>query len=322
MLLAICHSSVSGWTKVDDLSKLSDIRAEAGNILWAEADVADLDLEDVRTIAEEFGLHPLAVEDAMSTRQRPKSETYSSHQFVVFHQLDEEDDHLEARQIACFLGEGYVLTIHGGAGRTIEAAKERWRSSDLSHSEPSVLLHTLIDVVVDEYQVFADRLESDVEELEEISLATPDAQMQHQLYALKQGIARMRRYVLPAGRMLDWTMRHDQQLVSSATTKELFRDVADHLTRIAEQIHNVDELTQAVMDFTRSEQAHRLNEINRRLSAWAAIFAIQTVIAGIYGMNFELLPNENSLEGFLFALGLMLVISVTLFAYFRRKGWL
>ena len=322
MLLAICHSSVSGWTKVDDLSKLSDIRAEAGNILWAEADVADLDIEDVETIAEEFGLHPLAVEDAMSTRQRPKSETYSSHQFVVFHQLDEQDDHLEARQIACFLGEGYVLTIHGGAGRTIEAAKERWRSSDLSQSEPSVLLHTLIDVVVDEYQVYADRLEMDVEELEEISLATPDASIQHQLYALKQGLARMRRYVLPAGRMLDWTMRHDQQLVSSPTTKELFRDVADHLTRITEQIRNVDDLTQAVMDFTRSEQANRLNEINRRLSAWAAIFAIQTVIAGVYGMNFELVPNENSLGGFVFALSLMLVTSIGLFMYFRRKGWL
>ena len=322
MLLAICHSSATGWTKVDDLSKLSDLRAEGGNILWAEADVADLDTEDVGMIAEEFGLHPLAVEDAMSTRQRPKSETYPSHQFVVFHQLDEQEDHLEARQIACFLGPGYVLTIHAGAVRTIEKAKERWRTSDLSQSEPSVLLHTLIDVVVDEYQEFADRLEMDVEELEEISLASPDAPIQHQLYALKQGLARMRRYVLPAGRMLDWTMRHDQQLVATDQTRELFRDVADHLTRIAEQIRNVDELTEAVMDFTRSEQANRLNVINRRLSAWAAIFAIQTVIAGIYGMNFELLPNENSLGGFLFALGLMLVISIGLFTYFRRKGWL
>lgn len=322
MLLAICHSSTSGWTKVDDLSKLSDIRAEGGNILWAEADVTDLSQQDVGTIAEEFGLHPLAVEDAMNTRQRPKSETYASHQFVVFHQLDEVEDHLEARQIACFLGPGYVLTIHAGAGRTIEAAKERWRSSDLSQSEPSILLHTLIDVVVDEYQEFADRLESDVEDLEEISLAKPDAPIQLQLYALKQGLARMRRYVLPAGRMLDWTLRPDQQIVATEPTKELFRDVADHLTRITEQIRNIDELTQAVMDFTRSEQANHLNEINRRLSAWAAIFAIQTVIAGIYGMNFELLPNENSLGGFLFALTLMFVTSIGLFLYFRRKGWL
>lgn len=323
MLMAICHSAETGWTKIDDLSKLSDLRAQAGNVLWAEADLAHLDHSDVELIAEEFGLDELAVEDALHTRQRPKIETYTGHQFVVIHQLDEIDGQLEATQIACFIGERYLLTIHAGAERTIEAAKRRWREEEdqAALNDPERLLHTLFDVAVDAYQELADQIEHDMEELEEIVLDTPRAPIQRQLYSTKQKLARFRRYVLPAARIVDRDMHRDVH-EGSDETRRLFRDAHDHLIRIAEQIRNVDDLAQAVLDLSQSEQATALNEVNKRLSAWAAIFAVGTMIAGIYGMNFVLVPKDQTLFGFWFALGLMVVSGVILYWFFKRREWL
>lgn len=324
MLLAICHSAARGWTEVEDLSQLSDLRAEAGNVLWAEADVANLGQTDIELIADEFGLHELAVDDALNTRQRPKIETYESHQFIVFHQLDEVEDQLEATQIACFVGSRYLLTLHAGASRTIEKAKERWRlesgSADLDH--PERLLHTLFDVVVDEYQERADGLENRIEELEEIALATPAAPIQRQLYAMKQQLGRFRRYVVPATRLLEWSADENPETHLPEQTVTLFRDVHDHLLRMTEQIRNIDDLSQAVLDLTQSEHAATLSEVQKRLSGWAAIFAVETLIAGIYGMNFVLVPEDQTLFGFWFAIALMVAAGVLLYWYFKRHGWL
>ncbi|HEV3472981.1 MAG TPA: magnesium transporter CorA family protein [Actinomycetota bacterium] len=323
MLMAVCHSADTGWTKIDDLSKLSDLRAKPGNVLWAEADLAHLDRSDIEVIAEEFDLDELAVEDAQKPRQRPKVENYAGHQFVVFHQLDESDGQLEATQIACFVGQRYLLTIHAGAERTIEAAKQRWRAeqSRAGIGDPERLLHTLFDVVVDEYQDIADRLENEMEELEEIALDTPRAPLQRQLYSMKQKVARYRRYVLPAARIIDRDVRTDAAETADET-RRLFRDVHDHLIRISEQIRNIDDLSEAVLQLSRSEQAAGLNEVNKRLSAWAAIFAVGTLIAGVYGMNFALVPKDQTLFGFWFAVGLMVVSGIILFWYFKRREWL
>lgn len=322
MLMAICHSAHGGWTKVDDLDRLSDLRAEAGNVLWAEADVDDLTRADVELIAQEFALHPLAVEDAVSTRQRPKIETYEGHRFFVFHQLDEVSDQLEASQIACFVGERYVLTIHAGATRTIEAAKQRWREAEALPEHPSSLLHTIFDVVVDDYQRIADDLEQTIEDLEELALETPGAPLQRQLYNVKQRISRMRRYVFPASRLLDWSSDTSTVASFAPETQPMFRDVQDHLLRIADEVRNVDDLAQAVLDLTRSEQSNALNVVSRKLTAYAAIFAVLTLIAGVYGMNFELVPADGTLLGFWFAIALMVASGSGLFMYFRKRGWI
>lgn len=321
MLMAICHSAHGGWTKVEDLDRLSDLRKESGNVLWAEADVSNLTEEDIGVIAEEFELHPLAVEDAISTRQRPKIESYEGHRFVVFHQLDEVDGQLEVAQIACFVGDRYVLTIHAGAQRTIEAAKKRWR--ELSESEhSSTLLHTLFDVVVDEYQMIADMLEQHIEDLEEIALETPTAPLQRQLYAVKQKLSRMRRYVLPATRVLEWIQDPTRAENIADESRPHFRDVHDHLLRITDQVRNIDDLAQAVLDLTHSEQSKLLNEVTKRLSGYAAIFAVLTTIAGIYGMNFKLLPADQTLHGFWIAIGMMVATGAGMYAYFKKRGWL
>jgi magnesium transporter len=322
MLMAVCHSTDEGWSEIHDLERVSDLREVRGNLLWAEADVADLTHEDVETIAEEFGLHELAVEDAVHTRQRPKLETYESHLFLVVHELNEEDGQLEAAQLASFVAENYVLTIHAGATRTISEAKTRWREQERTLENPSQLVHTLLDVIVDDYQSIADRLENEIEELEEIVLEAPRTPVQKQLYSLKQRVARLRRFAIPATRLLDWVTKPEGKQPFAAEQVHLFRDVHDHLLRISDQIRNVDDLAQAVLDLTQSAHAHALNEVSKKLSAWAAIFAVETLIAGVYGMNFELVPFSGEVEGFWFAVALMLVSGVALFGFFRRRDWL
>jgi magnesium transporter len=321
MLLAVCHSKDAGWEQVDDVSTVSDLRAEQGNLIWAEADVTDLSPEDIQVIAQEFDLHPLAVEDAVHLRQRPKVEAYDNHLFFVFHELDEIEGQLESVQLSCFIGARYVLTIHGGADRLLKEAKERWQELEDEGDHPGFLLHTLLDVVVDDYGAIADRLEEEVEFLEEVVLERPDVAVQNQIYSLKQRTSRLRRYSLPLSRVLDWATDEGRRHLPEIT-HDLYRDVKDHVLRMVDQIRNIDDLSQAVLDLTQGAQARSLNEINKKLSGWAAIFAANTLIAGIYGMNFVLVPRDQTLFGFWFAIALMGVSSLGLYMYFKRKGWL
>ena len=323
--MAVCHEQTgTGWAKVADLDELSELRKTSGNLLWADADVKDLTPEDIATIAEEFDLHPLAVEDAVSFRQRPKIEPYADHLFLVVHQLDEIDRQFEAVQLACFIGERYIVTIHHGGQRTIEETKKRWSEGEVPGSEgPSQLIHTLLDVIVDGYQDHADALEAEVEELEETILGTPTAPIQRQLYSVKQRVARLRRYALPVTRVLEsFVSMHEARGVLPDIEEPHFRDIKDHTIRISEQVKNVDDLSQAVLELARSEQAAALNENSRKLSAWAAIFAVGTLIAGIYGMNFRLVPKDGTLFGFWFAVGSMVVLCTAMYAYFKKKHWL
>lgn len=323
MIMAVCHTEERGWTDIEDLSRISDLRAQAGNVLWADADVSTLSREDVGLIAEEFDLHPLAVEDAIHTRQRPKLEPYEKHLFLVLDELDEIDGQLEASQIACFVGDRYLLTLHDGAGRLLERARTRWeREKDALPGGITYLLYTLLDTVVDDYQAIADRLEEEIEELEEIILAAPTAPVQRQVYELKQQVLRLRRYALPLRRVLDWMVEGQGRESFGGDTGELLRDVHDHILRIADQVASVDDLSGAVLDLSRSAQADALNEINKKLSAWAAIFAVSAIITGAYGMNYRLFPDLDGQIGFGFAIGLMAISAGSLYTYFRRKGWL
>lgn len=323
MLLAVCHSSTTGWTEVNDLANLSDLRAEQGNLLWAEADVSNLTKEDIETIAEEFGLHELAVEDAIHLRQRPKIDIYENHLFLVMHQLNEENGQLEAAQIACFIGPRYVLTLHEGATRTLEEAKQRWRGGGQRFDGGSAsLTYTLLDAVVDDYQLIADGLEDEVEDLEDIVLGAPLSPVQHQLYSVKQRTARLRRYVFPLQRVTDAILSplHEEQI--PVDTHPLFRDVKDHLLRISEQVKNIEDLADAAIDLRRSAQAESLNDATKKLSGWAAIIAVPTLITGVYGMNLGLWPTVGSRWGFLVVLAVIVLESSYLYLYFKRKDWI
>jgi magnesium transporter len=320
MLKAICHIEGSGWIEIRDVAKISDLIQGEGNVVWAEIDVASLAAKDTEVVQEEFGLHPLAVEDAIGLKQRPKFEAYENHLFTVMHQLDEVDGQLEAKQIACFISKGWVLTVHEHAERTLEEVTRRLKSQPKPRERgPSHIMHTLLDVIVDDYQHKADAVEEEVEQLEEHLLATPDSPVEKQLYSLKQRLARLRRYAVPGERILS-TMIAPTTTAVPDETGAYFRDVHDHLLRITDQMRNVQDLVDALLDLRRIEQAKALNEVTKRLTGWAAIIAVPTLIAGIYGMNYELTPFDQG-WGFEVAIGIMLASAIGLYTFFKRRGW-
>ena len=311
------------WTEVDDLDKIVELLNTAGQLAWAFADVTKLTSHDVAQIAKVFGLHHLAVEDAMNTRQRPKLEPYDRHLFSVMHQLDLVNGQLEATQIACFVGRRWVLTLHAGAERTLgEASRRCFKGSRNVDQGPSYIMHHLLDTIVDDYQKIADDLEDMVETLEESALANPRAPIQSEMYSLKQRTSRLRRYVFPGERVLAAVTEAGRFSLITKRTAALFRDVHDHTLRIIDQVHTIDALSDAVIDLQRAEMADTLNETTRRLTAWAAIIAVPTFIASVFGMNFVSLPATDARGGFWIVAGIMVAVSSSLFVLFRRKDWI
>jgi magnesium transporter len=327
MLTAIYHEPGRGWRELADLSAISNLCDRSGARVWAEADIRTLTPDDVATIAEEFGLHELAVEDATSMKERPKLEEYDKHLFVVVHELDEQAGQLEATQIACFVGTRYVLALHAGAHRTMEETRTRLRNTTGEiWGGSAFLMHTLLDAIVDEYQRVADLEELNVEQTEEELLADPRAASPTELYKVKQRLARLRRYALPVSRMLSTVVEQGNVGTNIALVDTqfgaYFRDIYDHTLRITDQLRNVQDLMDALIELVRVEATNMQNEVTKRLTGWAAIIAVPTYIASVYGMNFELVPRSGRIHGFWFALGLMAMSAIGLYAYFRRRGWI
>jgi magnesium transporter len=310
------------WKEAADLSDFPPGKREP--LLWADIDLTDADDRDLTLVGEDLRLHPLAIEDALNPRQRPKLEAYPDHLFLVVHELDVREGQLEAAQIACFIGENFVLTVHDAADRLLEVARARWdrESGDALENQVGNLVYVLLDTIVDDYQLIADGLEDKTEDLEEIVLELPTAPVQRQIYEVKQQVSRLRRYSIPLQRTLEYVLAGNSSDFFPETTHQQMRDVNDHMLRIADQIRSIEDLTNAALEVSRHAQADSLSQVNKKLSGWAAIFGVATIIAGIYGMNYALAPTTRGVEGFWFAIGLMVVTCSAVYFYFRRKGWL
>ncbi|MEX2393103.1 MAG: CorA family divalent cation transporter, partial [Actinomycetota bacterium] len=229
--------------------------------------------------------------------------------------------------IACFVGTRYVLALHEGAHRAVEETRRRLRNTQGDiWGGSAFLMHTLLDAIVDDYQAIADHLEEEIESLEEILLEDPRSPAQTPLYTVKQRLARFRRYVLPVSRMLGGVVDQGSFASSIALVDTqfgtYFRDVHDHTLRIADQVRNIEDLADALLELVRVEATNEQNEVTKRLTGWAAIIAVPTFIASVYGMNFQLVPAHGKIFGFWFALGLMATSAIGLYAYFKRRGWI
>jgi magnesium transporter len=310
------------WHDVPDLEAFRDMDLRAG-AEWIMLDATRMELQELRSVLEYHGVHELAAEDAVNPRQRPKIERYENHLFLVLHELDERDGQLEACQFASIITDHYVLIVHHGAERMVQSLRARVdRDPDLPP------LYLILDATVDEYEVIANGLEDEVEKLEEEALQASGRGRaeeeidQAELYSVKQKVSRLRRYAFPVERVLAAITGGEAGRSLDEPIHRLFQDVHDHTLRINAQIRNVDDLSGAVLDLIRSEQVDTLNVINKKLSAWAAIFAAWTVISGIYGMNLDLEPEEQTVFGFIFVMSLMGLVGLVLYVVFKRRRWL
>ena len=280
--------------------------------------------EVARFLRDDLGMHPLAVEDALHAHQRPKLERYDDGIFLVLKTLwyVDEQDAVETGEVALFVGRDFVISVRHGEGTELSTARHdlESRTTVLGHG-PSAVVYAICDRVVDGYEEVGRALEIDVDEVEESVFSPVRSHDSRRIYVLKRELAEMRRAVSP---LREPMKRFAAGTVAGITqdSAPFFRDVSDHVLRVSETIETLDTLLSTAFDAHLARIQVAQNEDMRKISAWVAIAAVGTLIAGIYGMNFDHMPELQWRYGYLFALLLMVVPGVVLYRLFKKSGWL
>jgi magnesium transporter len=312
-----------------DGRKLGDIDPEAiseyltrpGCFVWVA--LRDPTPEELARMQEEFGLHELAVEDARHGHQRPKIEEYGDSLFVVMHTVEVAGEDLKAGEIDVFVGRNYVLTVRQHTERGFVDVRSRAeREPELLTNGAGYVLYALMDAVVDRYFPVLDAVEMELEKVEEqlFSGRTPRRNLEA-LYYVKQKLTTLKH---ATGPMLEYSGKLFGGRVPTpcAGLGEYFRDIFDHLVRINQSIDAARETVSTAIQVALAMASVSDNEVTKRLAAYAALVAVPTMIAGVYGMNFEHIPELQWTWGYPLSIALMAVIDVFLFFKFRKAGWL
>jgi magnesium transporter len=306
----------------DDLTAVRESVREPGDFVWVGLhEPVEGELTEVARI---FALHPLAVEDALHAHQRPKLERYDDGIFLVLKTLwyVDEDDAVETGEINLFVGRDFVISVRHGEGTELHTARMdlEQQTAVLGHG-PSAVLYAICDRVVDSYEEVGRALEIDVDEVEASVFSTERTHDSRRIYVLKRELAEMRRAVNP---LKEPMKRFATGSVPTVTQEAapFFRDVADHLIRVSETIETLDSLLSTAFDAHLARIQVEQNEDMRKISAWVAIAAVGTLVAGIYGMNFQHMPELGWDLGYPFAISLMVGASLVLYRLFKKSGWL
>jgi magnesium transporter len=280
--------------------------------------------DEFDSIQREFELHPLAVEDAIKAHQRPKLEVYEDMLFLVIKTARYVDpvEEVELGEIAVFLGEGYIITVRHGSASDLHPVRERLEDSpELLRCGTAAVLHAVIDKVVDDYQPAIDGLLVDIEQVEEEVFSSAGSNPVERIYNLKREVLDFHRGTFPLLEPVERLSRGAYELVHPEI-REYFQDVSDHLNRVHDQIDGLRDVLTSALEANLTQVGVRQNEDMRRISAWVAIAAVPTAIAGIYGMNFKHMPELDWTFGYPLVIAVMAAICSLLYWRFRRAGWL
>ncbi|MFL6252240.1 MAG: magnesium and cobalt transport protein CorA [Actinomycetes bacterium] len=289
-------------------------------------------------VAEEFGLHELAVEDAIVAHQRPKLERYGDTLFVVLRAaryLDEVEE-VEFGEIHLFVGSNFVLTVRHGHAPDLAAVRRRMESDpELLRLGPEAVLYAILDGVVDGYAPVVAGLQNDIDEIE-TEVFRGDPKVSRRIYELSREVIEFQRATSPLDGMLAGLMAGFEKYGTDEELQRYLRDVADHATIVAERVDGFRQMLADILTVNATlvsqaqnekitsltEASYDQNEEIKRISAWAAILFAPTLIGTVYGMNFRQMPELSWVFGYPFALALMLLVSLTLYAIFKHRGWL
>ncbi|GHH14176.1 magnesium transport protein CorA [Streptomyces rubradiris] len=313
-----------------DLSDaLAGARA-AGGFVWIglyEPSEREFDL-----VSQEFGLHPLAVEDALKAHQRPKLEVYDDSLFMVLKPVvyEPESDAVSAGEVMVFVGESFVVTVRHGEGSPLAAVRQRLEQEpEMLDKGPTAVLYAIADATVDHYLEVATELQNDLDELE-AEVFRPDTggsrNTASRIYTFKRQILEFRRatgpLALPLARLAGSGPLGNSVPFVHDDSRPFFRDVGDHLTRVNESVEALDRLVSDILSAHLAQMSVRQNDDMRKISSWAAMAAVPTMIAGIYGMNFDHMPELHWLWSYPAVIVLMAALEVLLYRLFKRRGWL
>lgn len=323
MITTVCLNKKTGTFDENCLAAdISELRLEEDNVIWA--DVTDPTSEDFDELAEEFGFHRLSIEDCRSEHQRPKIEEYAGYYFIVLYeaQLSGPQDHLELRELNIFFGKNYLVTVHSRPIRATVTAARLWHEwGDRADLGAGLLTYLLIDAIVDDYLPLLDIISERMDDLEDSIFGEWRAQVIEDIFAVKKKLLFLRRSVTPLRDVFNTMLRREQPIFPREI-HVYFQDVYDHLIRVADTIDTLRDMLGSTMDAYLSVSGNRMNKIMKRLTSVATILMSVTLIAGIYGMNFNFMPELHWRYGYVLALLSMVGVGLALYVYLKKVDWL
>lgn len=309
---------------------LTAARAHPDGFVWLN--LTEPSVETLTAVAETFDLHRLPVEDAIHGEQRPKYEEFGETSFLVLRtaiyveheRLTATSEVVETGDLMVFVAQHFVVSVLRGAPCDLERLRDELSADDLSHGPWSVV-HGIVDAVVDEYVGVVNGVRDDIDKVEQSIFESRRSGDVQRIYKLNREVMELRRAVTPLSRPLSLLASSIPEAGAPDVPLELrpqFRDIQDHLSRVIDQLNGYDSLLNSVISASLAEVAIRQNDDMRRISAWVAIAAVPTMIAGIYGMNFDTMPELTWTWGYPLVVAVMATICTLLYRGFRRSGWL
>ena len=308
-----------GPIEVDEAAKRCG--GSPGSFAWVG--LKEPTAEELERVGTAFGLHDLALEDAMNAHQRPKLEDYGESLFIVLRtaRYDDAKEEVEFGEIHLFVGADYVVAVRHGEASELGAARKRLEDhDDLLDSGPGAVVWAIVDKVVDDYLPVVAGIDNDIEEVED-EIFGRRADATQRIYFLKREVIEFHRAVRPLLAPLE-SLQYGGQPGVTDELKRFFRDVHDHARRVEEQVASQRELLTSILEANLALLGVQQNEVVRAISAWAAIIAVPTFLASIWGMNFQHMPELSETWAYPAALGLMLIAVVGLYRFFKRIEWL
>jgi magnesium transporter len=285
--------------------------------------IADPTPEEMKALQECYDLHPLAVEDAVKGDQLPKVEVFGDELFVIARTARLHGEMIEYGETAIFLGHSHIITVRHGSERAHTALREQLeKAPSLLMHGTDYLLHAVLDYIVDGYVPLVDDIEEEVLEMEARAADSflERDQVSH-IFALRRELSRLQRILVPMEAVAQKLARQHLPCIDDEA-RVYFRDVQDHVQRVESRVAGLRDALTSVFEFSSLLEQQRVGTITRQLAAWAAILAVPTAIAGIYGMNFQYMPELHEKYGYFIVLGVIFVICLWLYDRFRRTGWL
>ena len=283
------------------------------------------DVEILEKLGKQFELHPLMLEDILNTDQRPKHEDFDKHIFIVLRMLsfDEETQTIESEQISIVLGENYVISFQERIGDVFDPIRERIRNAKgrIRKMGTDYLMYSLLDAIVDNYFVILEKLGDKIESMEDELVGDPTQKTLKQIHYLKREMIYLRRSVWPLRELISGMERSESSLIKESTGAYL-RDLYDHTIQVIDTVENFRDMVSGMLDTYLSSLSNRMNSIMKVLTIIATIFIPLTFVAGIYGMNFENMPELKWRWGYAGVWLVMLIVAGVMVIYFRRKKWL
>ena len=306
-----------------ELSRLPELKAEADSYFWI--DLVNPAERDLRFIADELQFNELAVEDAFRGRQRPKLEHYDTHFFINAYsaKFDHETLKLISDEIAIFVTPNALVTVRDDEGFDIEVLKKRWDdSASLAEGKVAYLLWGLLDLIVDGYFEVVEKLDSELEDLEDLMFAETriDRVIQRKSYDLRKALVLLRRIAVPMREVLNPIVKRDVQVIGPSMYA-YFQDIYDHVMRVADWTDSLRDLVTTLLETNLTIQGNQMNLIMKKVTSWAAIIAVPTAITGWFGQNIPYLGFGNE-YGLWMSIGSIIVVSAVLYFEFRRRDWL